>query len=305
MSGDKVLVTGGLGYVGLWLIDKLLERNVDFIVVAAKTRNLPIEKKIKIVYLDLTKIEEIQTLQKMDFNYVIHLASYNETQDPLYFSKCMDPNIKITRYLIEAIKLKPVKRFIYLSTFHVYGKGEGIIDENTNVLPQNDYAITHYFSEIYVRQFLKNYTIFRLSNGYGAPKDLNTTKWNLVLNDFSLQAFKSGKITINSNPNTLRDYIFLGDVASVLVSFLSTEEKMNGLFNLSFGESKSLMYLAEQVKQTCSEIFKKPIEIITKENAEAKPLIVKNDKLKAVINYSFQNAFSEQCNEIVKLLNQQ
>ena len=61
----------------------------------------------------------------------------------------MEINTVGTKNLLEALNLTNLKNFVYISTFHVYGLTEGDIDENTELNPKNDYALTHLFAEFY------------------------------------------------------------------------------------------------------------------------------------------------------------
>ena len=83
---------------------------------------------------------------------VIHAASCNEAFEPGYAGRALKVNALGTRNLIRALVSRregttPLPLFIYLSTFHVYGRSEGRINEDDPAEPRNDYALTHFFGE--------------------------------------------------------------------------------------------------------------------------------------------------------------
>ena len=226
---------------------------------------------------------------------------------PDYPRKALEINALGTRNLLEVLSKKTLKNFIYFSTFHVYGVNSGIITEESPLKPTNDYAITHLFAEYYIKQYAinysLNYTILRLTNSYGAPKDIHTDKWYLVLNDLVRSAFENKKIVLKSNGKALRDFIYMGDVAAV-VHELMILEPQDTTYNLSSNASYEVIYLANIVKSVYKNMFDKNIEIITniKDGNNYKPLSVVNKKLLSHINFSFSDMIHKEVESIFNLL---
>lgn len=313
MSGEKVLITGGLGNVGLWLTNALVEAGYKVWVLARQSKQLPIEQNIALLEADISDLNAcLVVLKNQKFDYVVHLASINETFLENYPEKALQINTKGTRNLLQALANTHLpKNFIYFSTFHVYGNQQGLINEQTPVLPRHDYATTHYFAEKYVEQFHQThalpYTILRLTNGYGAPKDYHSSKWYLILNDLAKTAYEQQKIVLRSNGKALRDFIWLGDVCEVVKQLLAKENAPNQVFNLSSGKALPLLSIAEEVQQAYKEYFGQNIEISINKNDVTQPtkLEVSCNLLQQVVTYQPHNKIKEEALAVFNLLAQQ
>jgi UDP-glucose 4-epimerase len=269
MSGNKIklLITGGLGNLGSWITDHFSSiSGYDVTVLSKNDRTLDVSHSFKKVFCDITdKLALKDCIGGMEFDYVIHLASLNETFLDDYAKQALLINSYGTRNLLEVCEHKKIKKFIYMSTFHVYGKDGGEITEQSSVTPVNDYAITHFFAEEYVKLFSKRnglpYIIFRLSNSYGCPKDVNSSKWYLLFNDLCRQAVLQKKIEIKTNGTALRDFIHMQDVCMVMESVLEKEELKNEIFNLGSGESLTLGEMASRIANAYEEKYAQKVEI--------------------------------------------
>ncbi|HHB93638.1 MAG TPA: NAD-dependent epimerase/dehydratase family protein, partial [Campylobacterales bacterium] len=121
MSGKRVLITGGLGNLGSWLTEYFSNRNYT-VTILSKNINNQLDKDYRVIQSDITDIDDLKNkLADIEFDYCIHTASYNEFFHNDYPQKALLVNSLGTRNIIEILKDKNLKRFIYLSTFHVYG----------------------------------------------------------------------------------------------------------------------------------------------------------------------------------------
>lgn len=308
MGGKKILITGGLGNLGLWITEYLSKKNYEIYVLSTRSNldSILIERNFQVIRGDIRDFTNLQILIPSEIDYIIHLASFNDYFLPDYPKKALEINSLGTRNILEIAKEGKIKRFIYFSTFHVYGASEGYISEETPTKPKNDYAITHLFAEQYIQMFSDNYnipyTIFRLTNSYGAPKDINSSKWYLVLNDLSKMALEKGKIILKGNGLQRRDFVSMFDVCRVVEQSLNFVE--NGIYNLGYGKSLSILEIANIVRDVYREEFQKEIEIIINHQDTTKPqnLEVDISKIQKLINFKFQHRFSEEIRNIFKLL---
>lgn len=306
MSG-RILITGGLGNLGSWITKYLASLNYEIIVLSRKETNLIENISYNFIKCDITNINELEISLNFDIDYCIHLASYNEFFDDNYPKKALEINTLGTRNLLQVLSEKKIKKFIYLSTFHVYGKYEGRIDENCDLAPKNDYASTHLFAEYYVQQFSFthkiDFLILRLTNSYGTPTFVDSNKWYLILNDLAKSAYENKEILISSNGKVLRDFIYMEDVA-ISIERLLNSKVTNEIFNLSYGKSFSILSLARLIKIQYENRYNSPIEITINENdkKEYSNLIVENTKLKSYINFFPRIEFENEINKIFTLL---
>ena len=305
MSGKKVLITGGFGNLGSWLSEYFSNMGYEVFILSKNIR----DSIYRIIQADISDFNDLSgKLKDIDFDYVIHTASYNEFFHKNYYQKALLVNTLGTRNLIEIFKDKSIKKFIYLSTFHIYGKSSGVINEDTTPNPNNDYASTHLFAEYYLKQFYSThnfpYVTFRLTNSYGSPKSIDSSKWYLVLNDLAKSAFLDKKIILKGNGKAIRDFIHITDVCSVIEK--SFEFKPNSILNLSSNKTYSMLYLAKKVQLVYNKIYNKELEIIInkEDKTDTKILSVDNSRLKSLIDIKFSNRFEEEISNIFNLLEQ-
>jgi UDP-glucose 4-epimerase len=304
MSGKRVLITGGFGNLGSWLSEYFYNKRYSVFILSRSIKG----SSYNIIKADITNIEKLRDELYMDFDYVIHTASYNEFFHENYAKKALLVNALGTRNLIEVLKDRGIKRFIYLSTFHVYGESSGVIREDTPLNPKNDYASTHLFAEYYLKQFYSNYNfpsvILRLTNSYGSPKSIDSSKWYLVLNDLAKSAFLDKKIILKSNGKAVRDFIYMGDVCKIIEkSFKFTP---NSILNLSSNMTYSMLYLAKKVQLVYKQRYNKELEILInrEDSSIGRDLSVDNSKLKSLIDIEFSNRFEDEISNIFDLLEQ-
>ena len=310
----KILITGGLGNLGSWLTRYFCEQQWDVTVLGATYRDILPDYNYNFIACDITNLENCKkALKGQLFDYVIHTASYNDTFMPNYALKSLEINALGTRNILDTLEKTNLKNFIYLSTFHVYGKTTGKITENTPVAPVHDYATTHLFGELYVEQFFRNtnlpYTIIRLTNSYGCPIEKASSKWYLVLNDLAKMAATNQVIELKSNGKPQRDFIWMGDVCSVLENICLLDNAPNGIFNLSSEMNFSMLEIAEKVQNAYFEVYNKKIEIRLNEldkNDYQQNVFVSSEKLKEIIDFKAIDKIKEEAKEIFeKLANSQ
>lgn len=308
MNG-KVLITGGLGNLGSWLTKEFYESGYEVYVLSRTAKNIIPNINYKVITGDITDFDDLEKKLDINFDYCIHTASYNEFYMDNYPKNALEINTLGTRNLLEILSKKNLKRFIYFSTFHVYGANSGVVNEKSELKPQNDYASTHLFAEYYIKQFADtkglNYIIFRLSNCYGAPTFINSDKWYLILNDLVKSSIEQGKIIIKSNGNPKRDFIWMGDVTNITKQMLISG--VCDIYNLSSQKSYKIIDIANIVKAQYELRYKKPVEIDINLNDKTiyNDLIVDNSKLKNQIEYEMHDKLVLEINNLFDLLEKQ
>ena len=307
MLGKKVLITGGHGNLGLYIVSALVNLGCDVFVLSRKKDKLIEKLKYTVIDADIVSATQLREKLNFDIDYCIHLASYNEYFLEDYPKKALEVNTLGTRNLLEALNIKKLKNFIYFSTFHVYGLNSGMIDENTAPNPKNDYASTHLFAEYFVKQFgfthgLK-YTILRLTNSYGVPFFKDTDKWYLILNNLVKDAIDDKIIKLKSNGEIHKDFVSMVDVARI-VNTLLTKNASNEIFNLSSGQAYSLLELAKLIQEQYRKKYNENIEISinSDDKNNYKRLDVDNRKLLNFIDFNFKDIIDNEVNNIFTLL---
>ena len=276
----KILVLGAAGYLGSRICQNLSKKGYQ-IIACVRSKNTINEEWLNLMYKiivgDIRRPDTIQAVLDSNVDIIINLISLNDKlskSNPILVSSI---NVMPTWDLLFRLSKTNLKKFIYFSTIHVYGKNKNIpLCETENVKPQNMYGLTHLLAEN-ICNFFKNRTEIdciniRLSNSYGPPIIDNINCWNLVLNDLCRSAYFENRINIKSDGKALRDFIHGDDVVAALEKIILFNERCENTYNLCSGFSNSILDLAFLVKNIFSIKYKKNINIyclneqITKKN---------------------------------------
>ena len=298
-----------MGNLGSWLTDHFVKLGWDVTVLSKNKRKLEAVQGYKSLYCDISDEKDcLEKIAGLKFGIVVHCASVNDGFVQGYPRLAVEVNAWGTRNLLEALKDSGVNHFIYFSTFQVYGKYSGIISEETPLETKNDYGLTHLFAEGYIKQYHFNkkipYTILRLTNSYGCPKDYDSSKWYLVLNDLAKSAVEKKQIVLKSNGLAPRDFIWMGDVCTVVES-IALRSPTNATYNLAGEKTYQMVEIAKLVQEAYKETFNEDVSLLT--NTEDKTqypeiLTVSSQKLKSLINYNSEPRFKEEAINIFKFL---
>ena len=241
----KLLITGGLGFVGSHLVDSLVKKNHKIMILTktlSKKKNIKKSaKKIQIEKMDLTNFQQLgKIIEKFKPDVIIHLAgnaSHSKSfENPL---KDIDSNAKTTLFMLEKIrKLNTQCKFILGSTFIVIGKPKKLpVNENTPCNPTTIYGTnrlsSEYFCKIYHEVYGLHTNIFRITNSYG-PREQIIPKKNGV-NFLIYKSFKKEEISIYNQGKLFRDFIYIDDVISG-INIILKKGKSGELYWISSGK---------------------------------------------------------------------
>jgi UDP-glucose 4-epimerase len=261
----RVLVTGAFGYLGGRLIEALKQ---DTILGA---RYVPAWAARRYAGREIRVLDVLSTKQAekavVGVDAVVHLASLDENE------AARDPDLAVrvsgegTRRLLAACRAAEVKRFVYLSTFHVYGPDAASpLDENAPLRPVHPYAIARLTGEGYCyennrRTGSTRAIVLRMSNGYGAPVDAAVDRWTLAHNDFCRQAFSTSRIVLKTSGVQHRDMVAVDDVEQAIDLVLEREGLEDDVFHVGGGTSLSMLDLADRVRSRAEQRLGRPVVI--------------------------------------------
>jgi UDP-glucose 4-epimerase len=308
----RILVTGGFGYLGSHVSDYFLKKGHE-VKILSRTGHPELaawSRQFEIITADISEYSSIENCCR-NIDTVIHTAAMNEVGCKSKTKEALLVNGLGTRNLLEDASKNGVRKFIYFSTFHVYGiPRTDIISEETLPDPINNYSITHYLAERYCRQFeaekkVKSY-ILRISNGYGAPLFKSIDRWNLVLNDLCAMAFSKGRIVLKSKGTQERDFVGIKDILQAVAIFVENNiEDDDNVFNLGAGRNVSIISLAKAVTEVYREKYKRNIEIEIPEGAAEPdikvPFRFSIDRIKR-LGYQPTSMIKEEIHNIFNLL---
>jgi UDP-glucose 4-epimerase len=272
----NILITGGLGYIGGRLADYLIKKNIHELTLTTYPETYKIPDSLKNINIQNVNILDKERLIEVckDIDYIIHLAATNEIMSVKNPHEALKVTAEGTLNILEAAKERDINKFMYFSTFHVYGPSKGMkITEKQLPNPVHPYPLTHYMAELYVNQFKHNYNfetvIIRLSNSFGAPISTDVDRWTLVVNDLCHQAIKYGNLKLKSSGEQHRDFIPMIDVLKA-VDFLMNKpySKLgDGIFNVGAGYSISIKEMCERINKVYLKNYGKKLPIIIPKDA--------------------------------------
>jgi len=258
----KILVTGGLGFVGHNVV-RMLESFRHEVAILDNKTNYGVIPQTELDYVMLERLCRIKsrniTLANIEdafddsifegVDIVIHLASFPRqkvvNRNPTLGSRVMSEGL--LNLLNLSVKHK-IKKFVYVSSSMVYGnfgKHEFFdgMDEAADCRPIGAYGIMklagEWLVQDYGRQYSLDYTIIRPSAVYG-PYDVE----DRVVSKFLTTAMRGGELIVNGAEDSL-DFTYIDDAAMGIAVAAISEDSVNGTYNITRGQSRTLLEAAE------------------------------------------------------------
>lgn len=259
----KILVTGGLGFIGHNVVALLESQGHEVVVIDNMTTYGVVDRREldslmtersryirtqKRYICDISSPDIPKIFLAVQPEIVIHLASFPRQKvvnsNPMIGSRAMSEGLL---NLLEASAHNRVRKFVYVSSSMVYGNfvdrfKEGI-DENHKCHPLGQYGIMklagEWLVEDYQRRYNMAYTIVRPSAVYG-PRDVE----DRVVSKFLLTAMRDGVIQVNGGNETL-DFTHVDDAVDGIVSAAISPYTDNEIYNVTRGSARSLLEAAQ------------------------------------------------------------
>lgn len=249
----KILVTGGAGFIGSSLVDKLLLKNY-FIIIAddlstGNLNNIKKNKKSKFIKCDVNDFNQIKKIfNNYKIDYVFHFAAcvgvIRTINNPIKVLNDID-GLKNIFFLSSKYK---IKRIFFSSSSEVYGEGFKI-PQNETTTPLNSrlpYAVVknigESFCKSYNQEYKLNYTIFRFFNTYG-PKQTE----NFVVSLFIKAALKNKNLAIYGKGNQSRTFCYIDDTIEAIMNSFEKRIYINDIVNIGNDKITSINELAKKI----------------------------------------------------------
>ena len=247
------LVTGGAGFIGSHLVDRLLEEGHKVAVIdnlsTGKLKNL--NSAATFYHMDITNPSMQDIFQREQPDLVYHLAAQisvsESTKDPV---KDGETNVMGTLRLLEAVRRYGIEKFIYSSTGGaLYGDPEtNPCSEQTPIIPLSPYGLSKYLAEQYIelyhRLYQLNYTILRYGNVYGPRQDPHGEAGVVAI--FS-QAMLDGKQpSIFGTGDQERDFVYVGDVVDANIRAMKKGDGQ--AFNIGTSQGTNVNRIFDSLK---------------------------------------------------------
>ena len=266
----STLVTGGAGFIGSHLVDRLLDDGHEVVVLdnfaTGRRENLAQhqgDSRLRIHQVDIAEPELIHPYFK-GVEWVFHLAALADVvpsvKQPLRYHGA---NVNGTIAVLEAARSSEVKRFVYAASSSCYGiPDEYPTPETAPIRPMYPYALTKYLGEYYVLHWNKVYKLpcvsLRLFNVFG-PRSRTSGAYGAVFGVFLAQKLAGKPFTIVGDGTQTRDFTFITDVVDAFVQ--AAESQVDGeILNIGSGNTYSVNYLAELLGGDVVYVPKRPGE---------------------------------------------
>jgi UDP-glucose 4-epimerase len=256
----KILISGTTGYFGRICKSYFEEQGCQ---VYSATRHSESD-----IYFDLDRPEDIaNTKINFPIDLFIHTAAAHEVTCQKEPFRAIAQNVIGTKAALDFCVKNGIKHFVYLSTFHVFGKPQGLITENTCPFPSNDYGLSHLQAEEYVQMYTRenkiNGLVLRPTNFFGVPEQLKECKrWTLVPLAFCKDAIQKNSITLQSTGEQLRNFISITDICKVIETvFNNNSSPSHTLLHVPGPETISIRSLAYLVQDVLKSEYSKIIEV--------------------------------------------
>jgi UDP-glucose 4-epimerase len=259
---EKILVTGGAGFIGAHLTEKLVNLKYQVMVVDSLETigGIPhINPKCKFIKGSITSENILSKIKRWRPRIIFHLAAQSCSETAYDNPKKDYLTNGYGTYLL-ALLAKEVKasQFIYSSSVAVYGSNpQKKITEKSTINPDSIYGISKHAGEMFVKQILHpskvKTRIFRIFNTYGPGEDLNFLRKGMV-SIFVSYVWKNKPIIVKGSLNRFRNFNYIDDCVNILVNSIKNKNlKKDELFNLSAGKSFAVKKLINEILKTSNK----------------------------------------------------
>ena len=250
------LVTGGCGFIGSHMVDKLIEQNHKVIVLddlsGGFIKNIKKHINNKNFLFIKKNINTIKNGKEFaDVDYVFHFAGKGDIVPSIekpheYFTQ----NVSATLKLLSLLNPKRIKKFVYAASSSCYGLAKTPTNENHKIDPLYPYALTKYQGEELVLHWCKVYNLkvnsIRIFNAYG-PRVKTTGAYGAVFGVFFKQILENKPLTIVGDGSQRRDFLYVLDLVDAFYSVAMKKNNIGEIYNLGSGNPKSINQLASLI----------------------------------------------------------
>ncbi|PKN80936.1 MAG: epimerase [Candidatus Cloacimonetes bacterium HGW-Cloacimonetes-1] len=306
LKSQRILVTGGAGFIGSHLCDYLLNQGIlvycldnfcDFYDPAIKHRNIEAamkNKNFQLINADIRDAEKLhEVFAQYSFDLVVHMAAMAgvrpSIENPALY---LDVNIAGTLQLLQACTAHGIKRFVFASSSSIYGNNTKLpfAEDDCVDHPISPYAMSKKAAELLCHNWHHLYKMsiicLRFFTVYGPRQrpDLAIHKFaRMIINDQPIPMFGDG--------STARDYTYIDDIIQGVSQAISYVEHHHCYEIINLGEAGSITL--EKMIKTIENALGKParINLLPMQSGDVENTFADITKAKSLLNYNPQTSF--------------
>ncbi len=299
---EKVLVTGGAGFIGSHIVDLLLDKGYEVIVIDNLSSGHNLNDNVKFYKEDIRNTEGVNKIFKDEKpDYVIHTAAQISVPMSVRNPR-LDADINVMGLInvLEASKNNNVKKVVFSSTGGAMYGDTKIIPTPETVCPKPPapYGIAKLYSELmlanYKREFGLDFTALRYGNVYGPRQDGSGEAGVIAI--FTSRMLNNEEVTINGDGKYVRDYVYVKDVARA--NLLALNNGSGEVINIGTGKGTDVNELFKLIKEATN--YSKKAKYGPARPGDLRKSILDNSKAKLVLSWEPMTNLREGIKETVE-----
>jgi len=303
-TNNKVLVTGGTGFIGSTLVRSLLNKKYQVTILdnlsTGLRDNLPTNNKLKLVTGNIKDYETVSTIVHGHQN-IIHLAAQAfipfSYQQPIEVAQV---NAIGSINIFKACTNHSVKRLVHISSSEVYGTAQYLpMNEKHPMQPYSTYSVAKVAADLWAQTFFWEHklpvVILRPFNTFGPRESLP-----YFIPEMIRQCLKEPKIHVG-NLETSRDFTYVEDTANAMINALETKNIEGEIINIGSGQTHKMKDILTLIKQE-TDAEKKQV-VLDKNRLRLKDvetLVTDNTKAKKILGWTPTTTFTKGIQKTIK-----
>ena len=288
----KCVVTGGAGFIGSNLVDRLINDGHEVTVFDNLSTGFKENINSKSIFyeMDISNINDYYPYYFNNVDVIFHMACLARVQpsieNPMEYHNV---NVNGTLNLLEMARKFNVKRFVFSSSSSVYGDAEQVpTAEECKLNPISPYALHKLISEQYCKLYSELYEMetvsLRYFNVYG-ERQPTTGAYCLVMGVFAQQLLNGESMTINGDGEQRRDFTYVGDVVGANIKCGTNKMDWKGdVINIGAGDNRSVNQIADLLGG--KRIHRDPV-------TEPKETLADNSKARFILDWKSTTTLEE------------
>lgn len=265
------LVTGGCGFIGSHIVDKLIKLGHHVTVIddlsAPENETFYYNNKANYFAKDIAKDDTAGELFQ-NIDYVFHLAARSRIQPTIGSpNECFEVNTVGTQRVLEWSRINGIKKLVYSGTSSLYGKQNTIpFAPNMPANCLNPYSMSKWMGEqvckLYAQLYDVDSIILRYFNVYG-PREPIKGEYAPVIGLFKRQFKNKNSMTIVGDGSQKRDFTYIADVVDANIAAIRATNVKHGIYNVGTGKNYSINEIAKMVSKKSEIVYieERPAEV--------------------------------------------